>query len=157
MYQFFDQESNAGASTVGSYLGKKRVFNVGAGFVHQGSAMWHTTAAEDTVSQALNLLAVDVFYDAPVNAAKGTAITAYGGYYYYDFGAGYLKNAGTMNPANGVRNGLGSFNGPGNNYPMLGTGHVLYAQAGTCCHGTCWAATERFSPMLRPNTPVTTG
>jgi len=130
MYQFFDQESNAGASTVGSYLGKKRVFNVGAGFVHQGSAMWHTTAAEDTVSQALNLLAVDVFYDAPVNAAKGTAITAYGGYYYYDFGAGYLKNAGTMNPANGVRNGLGSFNGPGNNYPMLGTGHVLYAQAG---------------------------
>ncbi|WP_229725492.1 hypothetical protein [Hymenobacter baengnokdamensis] len=130
MYQFLDQESDAAASNVGSYLGRKRVFNIGAGFVHQGNAMWHTTATGDTISQALNLLAADVFYDAPVNAAKGTAVTAYGGYYHYDFGPGYLKNASAMNPANGVKSSVGSFNGPGNSYPSLGTGHVLYAQAG---------------------------
>jgi hypothetical protein len=129
-YQFWDQEGNAGAGQVGSYLGKKRVFNLGAGFVHQRQAMWHTTVLGDTVSQALRLFAADVFYDAPVDAARGTALTAYACYSRYDFGPGYLKNAGAMNPANGVRAGQGAFNGPGNNYPMLGTGHVLYAQAG---------------------------
>jgi hypothetical protein len=129
-YQFWDQEGNSGAGQVGSYLGKKRVFNIGAGFVQQGDAMWHTTAAGDTVTQALRLWAADVFYDAPVDPASGAAITAYGSYSHYNFGTGYLENAGAMNPANGVKSGLGSFNGPGNNYPMLGTGNVLYAQAG---------------------------
>ncbi len=50
MYQFRDQESNAGAGTVGSYLGRKRVFNVGAGLVYQSRAMWHTGPAGDTIS-----------------------------------------------------------------------------------------------------------
>jgi hypothetical protein len=121
---------NAGAGQVSSYLGKKRVFNVGAGFLHQGKAMWHTTAAGDTVSQDLGLWAVDVFYDAPVNAAKGNAITAYACYSRYDFGLNYLKNAGAMNPANGVKAGQGTFTGPGNSFALLGTGTVLYAQAG---------------------------
>jgi hypothetical protein len=129
-YQFLDQEGNAGAGQVGSYLGKKRVFNIGAGFVHQGQAMWNTTATGDTVTHDLQLLAADVFYDAPVNVAKGNAITAYGCYSHYDFGPNYLKNAGAMNPANGVKTGQGSFNGPGNNFAMLGTGNVLYGQAG---------------------------
>jgi hypothetical protein len=129
-YQFWDQEGNAGAGQVGSYLGKKRVFNIGAGFVHQGQAMWNTTAVGDTVSHALQLWAADVFYDAPVSAAKGDAITAYACYSHYDFGPGYLKNAGAMNPANGVKAGQGSFSGTGNSFAMLGTGHVLYGQAG---------------------------
>jgi hypothetical protein len=130
MYQFWDQEGNAGAGTVGSYLGKKRVLSLGAGFLYQEKGVWHANAAGDTITQAIKLWAVDLFYDAPVNAAQGTAITAYGGYYHYDFGPGYLKNGGPMNPANGIKAGQGSFNGPGNNYPMLGTGNVLYAQAG---------------------------
>ncbi|MDB5236625.1 MAG: hypothetical protein JWR44_3618 [Hymenobacter sp.] len=130
MYQFLDSESNAGAGNVGSYLGKKRVFNLGAGLVHQADAVWHRGAAGDTISQAMTLWAVDAFYDAPVNAVTGTAITAYGGYYRYDFGPGYIRNVGPMNPANGVRAGQGSFNGPGNNTPLLGTGHILYAQVG---------------------------
>lgn len=130
MYQFLESESNASASTVGSYLGQKRVFNLGAGFRYQGQAMWHLTAAGDTVRQALRLWAVDVFYDAPLNPASGTAITAYGGYYRYDFGPGYLRNLGAMNPADGVHQGLASFNGPGNAYPLLGTGSILYVQAG---------------------------
>ena len=130
MYQFWDQESNAGAGTVGSYQGRKRVFNIGAGMVYEANTVWHTGLAGDTVRQALRLFAVDVFYDALVSAAKGTALTAYGGYYHYDFGPDYLRNIGVMNPANGVKSGLGSFNGPGNNYPLLGTGNILYAQAG---------------------------
>jgi len=34
MYQFWEPESNASASTMGSYLGQKRVFNLGAGFLY---------------------------------------------------------------------------------------------------------------------------
>ena len=130
MYQFRDAESNAGAGNAGNYLGKKRVLNLGAGFLYQGRGVWYTGAAGDTLTQAIRQWAADVFYDAPLNAATGTALTAYGGYYHYDFGPGYLKNNGAMNPANGVRGVLGSFNGPGNNYPVLGTGHILYAQVG---------------------------
>ncbi|GAB3852171.1 hypothetical protein GCM10028822_19580 [Hymenobacter terrigena] len=130
MYQFWDQEGNAAPGNVGSYLGKKRVLSLGTGFLYQSKGVWHTGAAGDTINTDIKLWAVDLFYDAPVNSERGTAITAYGGYYHYDFGPGYLKNSGPMNPANGVRAGVGSFNGPGNNYAMLGTGNILYAQAG---------------------------
>jgi hypothetical protein len=130
MYQFLDQESNAAAGNVGSYLGRKRVFNIGAGLVHQADAMWRRGPAGDTISQAMKLWAVDVFYDAPVNAAIGTALTAYGSFSHYDFGPGYIRNSGPMNPANGVRAGQGSFNGPGNNFPVVGTGSIFYAQTG---------------------------
>ena len=130
MYQFLDQEGNAGAGNVGSYLGRKRVFNIGAGLVHQADAMWRRGPAGDTITQAMKLWAVDVFYDAPLNAATGTALTAYGSFSRYDFGPGYLRNSGPMNPANGVRAGQGAFNGPGNNFPVVGTGSIFYAQTG---------------------------
>ncbi len=127
-YQFLDQESNAGPGMVGSYLGKKRVFNIGAGFVSQARAMWSKTAANDTVYHPMNLWAIDIFYDSPLNSASGSALSVYGGYFNYDFGKGYIRNVGPMNPANGVKNG--SFNGPGNAYPAIGTGHAIYLQTG---------------------------
>lgn len=128
MYQFLDQEGNAGPGTVGSYLGKKRVFNIGAGFVSQAKAMWTKTAANDTLYHPMNLWAVDLFYDAPVNKEKGTSVNVYGGYFNYDFGPGYIRNVGPMNPANGTTKNA-SFNGAGNNAPIIGTGHILYLQS----------------------------
>ncbi len=133
MYQFFDLESNSGPGTPGTYLGKKRVFNLGAGFVHQGNAMWAMNAKDattpaDTIYHAMNLWAIDVFYDAPINKTKGSAITVYGGYFNYDFGKGYLRNVAPMNPATGTKNG--SLNGSGNGAPLIGTGQVLYLQSG---------------------------
>ena len=41
-YQFKDQESNLTPYTAGTYLGKKAVFNIGAGFIVQPEAMWFT-------------------------------------------------------------------------------------------------------------------
>lgn len=41
MYQLLDQESNLTPYNVGTYLGKKRILNVGAGFIFQKDAMWH--------------------------------------------------------------------------------------------------------------------
>src|SRR6478736_26950 len=133
-YQFFDQESNFGPGTTGTYLGKKRVLNIGGGFIHQDRAMWNktllsdNTISPDTTYHAMNLYAVDLFYDAPINKEIGTALTIYTGYFVYDFGKGYLRNVAPMNPDNGTKNG--SLNGSGNGAPLIGTGNTIYFQSG---------------------------
>ena len=130
MYQFREQESNTLPYNVGSYLGKKDVFNVGAGFISQPDAMWHLSEnGADTMRTNMTLLAVDVFYDHPLNTEKGTAVTAYGCFSHYDFGKNYLREVGVMNPATPVANSP-SINGSGNGFPMVGTGNIVYAQAG---------------------------
>jgi hypothetical protein len=130
MYQFLGKESNLTPYNVGTYLGKKRVFNIGAGFIAQPDAMWHLSDnGNDTVRTHLNLLAVDVFYDAPLHAEKGNALTVYASFSSNDYGKNYVRNVGVMNPANGT-NAEGSFNGAGNAFPMIGTGNTFYAQAG---------------------------
>ncbi len=129
--QLFDKESNFGSGTTGTYLGKKRVFNMGGGFVHQTKAMWSrasTDVLSDTVYHSMNLWAVDLFYDAPINKQTGSAISFYAGYFNYDFGKGYLRNVAPMNPTNGVKNG--SLNGSGNGAPLIGTGNSIYVQSG---------------------------
>ena len=61
---------------------------------------------------------------------KETAVSAYIGYFVYDYGPNYIRNNGNgQNSANGV-GGMGSFNGAGNTYPMFGTGEMWYAQLG---------------------------
>ncbi len=130
-YQFFDKESSFGPGTTGTYLGKKRVFNIGAGFVQQSRAMWSrasTDVLSDTLYHRLSLWAVDLFYDAPINKQTGTAVTIYTGYFNYDFGKGYLRNVAPMNPTNGLKNG--ALNGTGNGVPIIGTGNTIYFQSG---------------------------
>ncbi len=128
-WQFFDKESNLLPYSAGSYLGKKHVLNIGAGFTYQKDAMWYRTATLDTVKTPLQQFAVDVFYDSYLNKEKQNAITAYAAFLNYDFGPNYLRNAGAMNTANGTV-GTSSFNGAGNAAPLIGTGQVIYAQAG---------------------------
>jgi hypothetical protein len=130
MYQFFDSESNQTPYTVGTYLGKKKVFNLGTGFIYQKDAMSRLVNSTDSVSNALQMFGVDIFYDAPINKQKGTAITAYAGYFNTNFGKGYIRNLGAMAPTNGVKTGMGSFNGTGSAFPMMGTGQILYGQIG---------------------------
>lgn len=127
-WQFFDKESNLLPYSAGSYLGKKRVLNVGTGFTYQKDAMWYRNSKMDTISTPLQQFAVDVFYDSYLNKEKQNAITAYAAYLNYDFGPNYTRNAGAMNTANGTI-GSASFNGTGNNAPLIGTGQVIYAQA----------------------------
>ncbi|MCU0389915.1 MAG: hypothetical protein MUE81_02240 [Thermoflexibacter sp.] len=45
-YQFLDEETNLTPYTTGTYLGKKKVFNIGSGFVTQSNAMWYRGAQE---------------------------------------------------------------------------------------------------------------
>ena len=134
MYQFLDQESNFSSGTVGSYLGKKKVFNIGAGFNYQKNAMFHYSnpVTKDTVKQDMKLFAVDVFYDAPINKDKGTAYSLYACFSSYNYGTNFIKVSGPDNPANGSANTASSFDKSnyGNAYPYLGTGNVAYIQTG---------------------------
>jgi hypothetical protein len=128
MYQFHDQESNFMPSTVGSYLGTKSVFNIGAGFKYQNQAMWNKNAAKDTVYHPMALFAIDVFYDKPLSSNRD-AITLYGGFFHYDFGPQYLRLENPMNTTNGIKGTLGTIGGTGNGYPGIGTGNTVYGQA----------------------------
>ncbi|MBC7449884.1 MAG: hypothetical protein H7259_00190 [Cytophagales bacterium] len=141
-YQFFDQESNKTPYNTGTYLGTKKVFNIGGGFQYQKDAMWYTTIADpinaptkvDTVSQKYLTFGLDVFYDAPVNKEKGTALSFYAAYLYSDYGRNYIRNLGVMNAADGGKGYSGSsgaFNsGGGSAFSMNGTGSTLSAQLG---------------------------
>lgn len=130
MWQFLDEETNLIPYTTGTYLGKKRVFNIGAGFLHQSNAMWYKTAQGDTVQTAIQLFSADLYYDSPLNKEKGTAISFYGGYFQNNFGTNFVRNLGVMNPANGTIANKASFNGAGSAFPMEGTGNTVYIQAG---------------------------
>jgi hypothetical protein len=128
MYNFFDKEAHTTPYMTGTYLGKKKVLNLEAGFINQGKATW-TKEGTDTTYHAMNLWSAAVFYDAPVNTEKGTALNAYVGYYNYDFGPGYLRYNGIMNPASSVSGPYPS-GSQGNAFPMFGTGKVWYTQVG---------------------------
>lgn len=123
-WEFLDSESNLLPYTVGSYLGSKRVFNLGAGFRHQTDAT-ATEAADGTRTlHNINLFGLDAFADLPLG--DGSALTAYGVLYLYDFGPNHIRNIGIMNMGTGGT----SFNGAGNAYPSIGTGEHVYAQVG---------------------------
>ena len=128
MWQFLDQESNQVPYMTGSYLGKKRIFNIGTGFTLQKDAMWYRNDIGDTISKPLQQFGIDVFYDSYINKEKENAITAYAAFLNYNFGPNYIRNAGAMNTANSTV-GASSFNGAGNAFPLIGTGQVVYAQA----------------------------
>lgn len=117
-YQFFDKESNKLPYFVGTYMGAKKIFNIGAGFHYHPEA---TAVREAGQSEAelknMSLFAVDAFVDMPLGSG---GITAYSVFYNYNFGDNYLRNVGIMNISGGG----------GNSQPTIGTGSIFYTQAG---------------------------
>lgn len=127
-YSFKETEKVNSPYTKGAYLGEKKVFNVGAGFLFQNEAMAHLESSGDTTFTPLALFAADLFYDAPIGT-KNAALSLYSAIYSYNYGPDYLRNVGAMNPANGI-DANGSINGPGSAVPIIGTGNIFYTQLG---------------------------
>jgi hypothetical protein len=128
-FDFLESESNQLPYYVGTYLGKKKVLNLGAGFYwHPDSMAWLDRGQKREVDTTL--FGVDTFFDLPTGW-KGTAVTAYAGLVYHDFGPNYVRNIGLLNPATGIVAGEpASFNGPGNAVPTVGTGMTFYSHLG---------------------------
>ncbi|WP_158728463.1 MULTISPECIES: porin [unclassified Flavobacterium] len=131
-YQFLDQEANVLPFKVGSYLGTKKVFNVGAGFYNAPDAT--RSLVNNTVNKHdITLLSADVFLDLPIGKKENkTAVTGYSVLYDYDFGPNYLRNVGIMNIGSVDPNFTGNraIAGPGNAQPTIGSGTIWYTQAG---------------------------
>lgn len=126
-YQFLEKENNKLPYFVGSYLGTKKVFNIGAGWYHHAGATSSKLADGNTQTHDMKLFGFDAFLDIPLSSASGTALTSYAVLYSYDFGPNYMRNIGIMN----VGFGPGTTqNGSGNSQPTIGTGTIFYTLHG---------------------------
>jgi len=89
-YNFWDQESTKLPYQVGSYLGKKKVFGIGAGFFAHPNGMYNT--GEATHGDIMHL-AVDAFFDVPTRTG---GVNAYASILRFNYGENYLSRwAGT--------------------------------------------------------------
>jgi len=84
-YNFFDAESTKLPYFVGTYLGKKKVLSVGAGFLYHPDALARGTSldASDLEREATTKIGADIFYDAPLGNG---AISALAAYYNFNYG-----------------------------------------------------------------------
>ncbi|MEM9873529.1 MAG: hypothetical protein AAF928_01455 [Myxococcota bacterium] len=137
-----EQEANAVPFTVGTYLGTKEVMNLGAGFSVLPRGTWSADTQGEVLEHDIMLFGADVFVDMPVgDGGADGALTAYGVYYHYDFGPNHLRNVGIMNVAQGGT----TITGPGNAYPVIGTGEHVYLQAGYM-FPVDWTGLHRVQP-----------
>ncbi len=95
-YDIFDKESDKLPYFVGTYLGKKKVLSIGAGFHYHPDAL-----AVNDLNTRENVFhaAFDVFYDAPIN--ERLAISALGAYYNYNYGDTAGSPGGALVPSSG--------------------------------------------------------
>lgn len=122
-YGFLDAESNFLPYKVGTYLGTKKVFNVGAGFfLHPNGAVnadnLGTLSGED-----VSIFGLDAFYDSPLGT-KGAALTAYALYQNNNYGQNFRYST------------------------TYETGSMLYAQVGYVIPGK---AKTKFQPYVSYN------
>lgn len=123
-FNIFEKENNTLPYYVGSYLGSKKVLNLGAGFMYNKDAMWSKPSTNDTSYHDMRLFGADLFADIPLNKETKSALTVYGVYYNYYMGPKYVRYVGIMNP----NNAGGALRG--NAVPLIGTGNIYYAQVG---------------------------
>jgi hypothetical protein len=136
-YMIWDKEANVLPYFVGSYLGAKKVLNIGAGFYAHPEAM-ATRISGVTDSIRLHnetVFGADIFLDMPTRKGKGDCINVLLTYYNMDFGPRYLRNVGILNEHTTVAAAkadatANSWSGGGNAQPTIGTGSIFYAQVG---------------------------
>ncbi len=126
-YHFLENESNLEPFNKGTYLGTKKVFNIGVGYMLQSKAMWHKSALDPTVAEYddMKVLGADVFYEAPISP-KGDALTLYGAYNNCNYGKNYIRTIAVPNPAKPNAN----YSNSGNGFIGVGTGNIYYSQVG---------------------------
>ncbi len=135
-WEFWDQESDLLPYKTSTWLGEKKVFNIGAGYYFHPNSSGILDDLGQIEKQDQLALGFDVYYDRPVGDC-GAAVTMYGVYYIYDYGDNYFRNVGILNtgrlgpPAVLAANGIEpTISGPGNAQPLMGTGEIFYIEGG---------------------------
>ncbi len=123
-FHFFDKEYFNTPYVDMSYLGKKRLLNLGAGFDIYPNSI--AEFSKEGVKQLKNriLLGTDCFFEMPFE--RGKAISVYSVFYNFDFGKNYLRTFGTMN----IWSGGSGPEGAGNSEYKIGTGSTWYTTCG---------------------------
>lgn len=142
-YQFLDKESNKLPFYVGSHLGSKKVFNIGAGWYHHGGVMGTLDSTQvhtggtvtDTVftfkSYSQTHFGVDAYLDMPIGSGdKKGCLHAYALYQNMNFGPNYVRNIGILNTHPTATGSTAGLAGGGNAQPTLGTGSIVYTELG---------------------------
>src|SRR5690554_148707 len=123
-YSFLDEEHTKSSYLSMCNLGKKKVFNIGAGFDYHPQSFASLNEMSDTVLHNKLLLGADMFFDYPFK--DESSLTIYLAGYLYDFGPNYVRTYGVMNPLK-----TGSLEqGGGNYYYNVGTGTIIYSSLG---------------------------
>ena len=158
-YSLLDTEPNLLPYYQGTWLGAKRVLNIGGGFLYNHNGMFSRPgsstvnlstlaagtdlyAAVPTQKHDIRLFGADVFYDTPLDTAKRTALTFYGVYYNYNFGPNYVRFVGAENP------GYGPSQYRGNAVPQSGTGSSVYGQLGFLTGKNTLGSKVRLQPYV---------
>jgi len=89
-YQLLDQENLTLPYRVGTYLGGRKIFNVGAGFFAQPNAIAKADALGNLSSKNVTHLNVDAFYDSPIGS-NNAAVTAYAQFQNSKMGDNYVQ------------------------------------------------------------------
>jgi hypothetical protein len=135
-YNFLGNEPHTTPYMQGTYLGKKKIWNIAVGAVYQPKATWHLSESSsgsfiDTTYNNMVHLGFESYFDVPVNKERRSAFNAFAGYYITDYGKNYLRYNGIMNPATASSaTKLVQSSAYGNSFPMFGSGNVTYFQAG---------------------------
>ncbi|UYW01236.1 hypothetical protein K5I29_12410 [Flavobacterium agricola] len=88
-YQFLEKENLSLPYRVGTYLGSKKVFNVGAGFFTHADAIVKANENGELSTYGVTHLNVDAFYDSPIGN-NNAAITAYAQFQNSKMGDNYV-------------------------------------------------------------------
>ncbi|MEH0158652.1 hypothetical protein V6R21_31725 [Limibacter armeniacum] len=146
----YNEPVKMGHSTSLTYFGKKgKILNVGAGFQYHNNAsgVLRNADAEAYVEKHHQLaLAADIFFETPL--AKGSALSAYGSFYHYDYGDNYLWKTtvmggfATANPTEEQ-----ALQGHGIQQYTLGTGNIATIQAGYLMPETLLNNGHRLMPF----------
>lgn len=119
--QLLEKENNAMPFVPATYLGKKKVLNIGAGFYTHPGSTHSLNENGDTLSHNKRHFAIDLFFDYPVS--NGGALTFYTAYFNFNYGPNYLLNGGIANVHSST-----SPPGSGISEPGFGTGNAVASQ-----------------------------
>ncbi len=123
-FHFLDKEYFSTPYIAMTYMGTKKIFNIGAGFDISPESVAEFGTDENYTIKDRYLWGTDIFLELPMR--NNQTISVYSVYYNYNFGKNYLRLSGVMNKWDGGT----SYEGAGNNEFKIGTGDIWYSTAG---------------------------
>jgi hypothetical protein len=93
-YQFWDKESNTMPFKSATYIGSKKILNIGWGFDYHPQATLSFNTDSSTTKYDKVHLAADIFIEYPLS--KHSAITLYAAEFLCDYGPGYTQSFGVQ-------------------------------------------------------------